>query len=312
MNRVRAHPLKNYLTRHAQVALNSLGRLFREPVGALMTVAVIAIALALPSGLYLVTANLQKLSTHWDGDTTISVFMKQTAADAETAALAEQLKTWPEIAAVELITPDQALAEFRHLSGFGDALELLDENPLPAVLALRPAADLSQGDGADSLLQRLRAQPGVDLVQLDLQWVKRFNAIVRVARQAIGLIAALLGLAVLLIVGNTIRLEIQNRRAEIEITQLIGATPGFIRRPFLYSGVWYGLAGAVLAWVLVQLAIWSLGGPVRQLAGLYDSAYRLSSFAFSEFLLLLAAGALLGLAGAFLAVGRHLGSLEPL
>lgn len=312
MNAVRAHPLQNYLTRHAQVALNSLGRLFREPVGALMTVAVIAIALALPAALYLVTGNLQKLSTQWDGDATISVFMKQTTAATDTAALADRLKTWPEIADVKVITPDEALAEFKDLSGFGDALALLDENPLPAVLALRPATDLSQGDAADQLLQRLRAEPGVDLVQLDLQWVKRFKAMVRLAQKAIGLIASLLGLAVLLIVGNTIRLEIQNRRAEIEITQLIGATPGFIRRPFLYSGVWYGLAGALLAWLLVQLAIWSLGGPVSELAGLYDSAYRLAGFSVQEFLLLLVAGTLLGLAGAFVAVGRHLGSLDPL
>lgn len=311
MSRMRAHPLRNYLTRHAQVALNSLGRLFREPGGALMTIAVIAIALALPAGLYLLTGNLQKLSTHWDGDTTISVFMRSDADEAAASSLAEQLRSWSEIAAVELITPDQALTEFSSLSGFGDALELLEQNPLPAVLALKPATDLGEGDLAERLLERLRAQPGVDLVQLDLQWVKRFNAIVRLARQAIGLIAALLGLAVLLIVGNTIRLEIQNRRAEIEITQLIGATPGFIRRPFLYSGVWYGLAGGLLAWTMVQIAIWSLGGPVRQLAGLYDSAYRLVSFSFSETLLLLAGAALLGLAGAFLAVGRHLGEFDP-
>lgn len=311
MKRPQPSPLKNYLARHAQVALNSLGRLFREPVGALMTVAVIAIALALPSGLYLLTTNLQKLSTHWDGDTTISVFMRQSATPSDSEALAKQLADWPEIAAVHLITPDAALAEFSNLSGFGDALDLLDENPLPAVLALKPATDLGDADTTDALLQRLRTQPGVDLVQLDLQWVKRFNAIVHLARQGIGLIAALLGLAVLLIVGNTIRLEIQNRHAEIEITQLIGATPGFIRRPFLYSGVWYGFAGALLAWLLVEVAIWALGGPVRELAGLYDSGYRLAAFSVSESALLLGAGMLLGLAGAFLAVGRHLGRLEP-
>ncbi len=298
--------LHTYLTRHAQVALHSLGRLTREPLASLMTVAVIAIALALPSALYLLTNNLQRLSTHWDGDTTISLFLKlQTAAD-QTQNLAHQIKQWKEIEAVQVITPDQALEEFRSQSGFGDALEILQENPLPPVIAVKPTRQFSHPDDISQLLEKLKALSEVEMAQLDLQWVKRFNALLVLVKQGIWLLASLLGLAVLLIIGNTIRLEIQNRKQEIEITNLIGATHGFIRRPFLYSGLWYGLAGAVLAWLLIQAAFLFLKQPAMHLASLYDSAFRLTVFSISEAFLLLISGAVLGLLGSWIAVGRHL------
>ncbi|HHO68085.1 MAG TPA: cell division protein FtsX [Gammaproteobacteria bacterium] len=301
--------LQVYLLRHVQVALASLGRLWRAPLASFMTAAVIGIALALPAGLYLLTGNLQRLSTYWDGNASISLFLKHDVSDAQARKLGKRLEGWPEIASVKLITADQALAEFRELSGFGDALDSLDENPLPAVLAVRPTAD--DTGAASRLLERLRALDSVDIAQLDLQWVARFNAMVALAQRGIALIGLLLGLAVLLIVGNTIRLEIQNRRDEIQVTKLIGATDAFIRRPFLYTGLWYGLAGALLAWLLVELAFWQLAGPVQQLAGLYQSHFGLAAFSFTDTLALAATGTGLGLAGSWLAVGRHLGDIEP-
>lgn len=303
--------LHGYLTRHAQVALASLGRLTREPLASLMTLAVIAIALALPTTLYLLTDNLQRLGTVWDGDTTISLFLTRASTLQAAEELTGQLQQWQEIDTAQLITPEQALQEFRALSGFGDALDLLQENPLPAVIAVKPSRSASDEARLAGLLDRLKALPAVELAQLDLLWVKRLNAILALARQAIRLIATLLGLAVLLIIGNTIRLEIQNRRDEIEIIQLIGATHRFIRRPFLYTGLWYGLLGAALAWLLVQSTLLLMDRPVSQLAGLYDSHYRLMALSVSDSLLLLVTGAVLGLLGAWLAVGRHLRSLEP-
>lgn len=303
--------LHTYATRHAQVALNSLGRLMREPLAALMTISVIAIALALPAALYLLTNNLQALSTYWDGDTTISLFLKPQTGTAQTQRLAGQFKQWGEIEAIEVITPQQALEEFRSRSGFGDALDLLNENPLPPVIAIKPASQYADPDTISRLLDKLKALPEVDMAQLDLQWVKRLSAILALIKQGIWLVAGLLGLAVLLVIGNTIRLEIQNRKQEIEITRLIGATHGFIRRPFLYSGFWYGLSGALLAWLLVQVAFLLLDGPTRQLAGLYDSSFRLQAFSLAEAFLLLISGTALGLLGAWLAVSRQLGSLEP-
>ncbi len=303
--------LHNWITRHAQVALNSLGRLYRAPSASLMTAAVIAIALALPSGLYLLTGNLQRLSTQWDGSANLSLFLHRSVTLKQAGALKNKLAKMPEIDSVQLITPEQALAEFRALSGFGEVLDVLDENPLPAVIAVKPDQDHSNADAAAALLEKLRSFPEVELAQLDLQWVRRFNAIVDIVRRSIWVMGALLGLAVLLIVGNTIRLEIQSRREEIEITKLIGATNGFIRRPFLYSGLWYGLAGAILADVLVEIAFLQLYNPVRRLAGLYQSNFSLHTLSFTDTLSLLATGAALGLLGAWLAVGRHLAAIEP-
>jgi cell division transport system permease protein len=306
-----AHPLRNYFVRHVQVALNSLGRLYRSPLASLMTAAVIGIALALPSGLYLLTGNLQRLSTQWDGSASFSLFLHKSVSLQQTRALQSRLQQWPEIESLQLITPDQALAEFSELSGFGDALEALEENPLPFVITVKPTQAQADAGSAALLLERLRTIPEVELAQLDLQWVKRFDAIVEIVRRSIWVMAALLGLAVLLITGNTIRLEIQNRRDEIEITKLIGATNGFIRRPFLYSGFWYGVIGAVMAGLLVELAFLQIHNPVRQLAGLYESGFSLQTLSVAEGLALLVAGASLGLLGAMLAVGRHLAAIEP-
>jgi cell division transport system permease protein len=276
-----------------------------------MTAAVIGIALALPSGLYLLTDNLQRLSTQWDGNASFSVFLHKNVSLQQAQTLQNRLQQWPEIDSLQLITPEQALLEFRALSGFGEALDALDENPLPFVITIKPARAQSDAGSVALLLDKLRAFPEVELAQLDLQWVKRFNAIVDIVRRSIWVMAALLGLAVLLITGNTIRLEIQNRRDEIEITKLIGATNGFIRRPFLYSGFWYGVMGAVVAGLLVELAFLQLHSPVRQLAGLYQSGFSLQTLSLVESLALLVAGTSLGLLGAWLAVGRHLAAIEP-
>ena len=303
--------LQTYLIRHAQVALNSLGRLYRSPLAAFMTAAVIGIALALPSGLYLLTGNLQQLSNQWDGGANLSVFLQRSASQAQAERLAATLGAWPEIESIQLITADEALEEFRELSGFGETLDALDENPLPHVLAIKPVAAASSAAAAGDLVERLRQLPEVDLAQLDLQWVKRFNAIVSIVRRSIWVMSALLGLAVLLITGNTIRLEIQSRREEIEITKLIGATDGFIRRPFLYSGLWYGVSGALLATIMVETAFLQLQTPVHQLAGLYQSGFRLQTLGFGDMGSLLLSGGLLGLLGAWIAVGRHLSAIEP-
>jgi len=304
-------PIHNYFVRHIQVALNSLGHLYRAPLASLMTIAVIGIALALPSGLYLLAGNLQKLGAQWDGGANLSLFLHKSVSLAQARKVKEKLAQWPEIDSLQLITPEQALAEFRELSGFGQALELLDDNPLPVVLAIKPSPEHATALAAEALTGKLRSLPEVELAQLDLQWVKRFNTIMEIVQRTIWVMGALLGLAVLLITGNTIRLEIQNRREEIEITKLIGATDGFIRRPFLYAGLWYGLFGAVMGALLVELALLQLLEPVRRLAGLYQSRFSLEILTSGELLYLLIAGSFLGLTGAWIAVGRHLSAIEP-
>ncbi len=304
------HP-RTYLQRHAQVALDSLGRLWRNPLPSLMTAAVIGIALALPSSLYLLLDNLHRVSGAWDGQASLSVFMKDKVPPAKRDDLAGRIRGWQEVASVQVITPEQALAEFSTRAGLGDALESLDENPLPAVLVVVPQADHTTPAAAAALQQKLAQLPEVELAQLDLEWVQRLNGMIEIARRGILLVGALLALAVLLVIGNTIRLEIQNRRDEIVVTKLIGATNPFVRRPFLYSGLWYGLLGATLAWLLVSAGFWLLADPVARLAGLYQSNFILQTRPLASLGVLLGSGVLLGLLGSWLAVGRHLSAIEP-
>jgi cell division transport system permease protein len=276
-----------------------------------MTSAVIGIALALPVGLHLLIDNLQQLSGGWERGTDISLFLKQEIGDEQAAALADKLRRHQRIASIRLIGKNEALEEFRRLSGFGQAIEALDNNPLPALLVVQPKAEFSDARSAQRLVQELGLLPEAELVQLDLQWVKRLQALARIAQRGVLVLASLLGLAVLLVVGNTIRLEIQHRHAEIEISKLIGATDAFIRRPFLYTGIWYGLFGGSLAWLLVSLSIGLLSGPVAALAGLYQSTFQLTPLDAGGALLLLSGSAGLGLGGSWLAVARHLNKIEP-
>lgn len=302
---------RTFLQRHAQVALDSLGRLYRNRLSSLMTAAVIGIAMALPSGLYLLLDNMDRLSGSWDGQPSLSVFLKQEVSESVAQQLAERVRTWPEISSLQLITPDQALDEFSTRSGFADVLGALTENPLPVVLIVTPTSAHTAPAAASALRERLGALPETELAQLDLEWVQRLAAIVEITRRGILIISALLALAVLLVVGNTIRLEIQNRREEILVTKLIGATNAFVRRPFLYSGIWYGALGALIAWLLVETGFWLLSGPVSQLAVLYQSGFALQTLPGQLLLVLLGGGMILGLLGSWLAVGRHLAQIKP-
>ncbi|MEW8229868.1 MAG: permease-like cell division protein FtsX [Candidatus Thiodiazotropha endolucinida] len=302
---------KIWLQRHAQVALASLGRLVNNHLASLMTCAVIGIALAMPVGLHVLLGNLQHVSGAWDSGASISLFLKQSVSDKQAASLADKLRRHQRIETVELITREAALDEFQQLSGYADALEALDSNPLPAVLIVQPNVEFTTAETAQLLVRELKLLPDADIVQLDLQWVRRLQALTVIAQRAVVVLAALLGMAVLLIVGNTIRLEIQNRHAEIEITKLIGATNAFIRRPFLYTGFWYGLFGGIIAWLLIAIAITLLSGPIANLANLYESSFNLASFDIATIASLLLGSSLLGLAGAWLAVGRHLSAIEP-
>lgn len=301
----------SYLAHHRQVAGDSLQRLLRTPTASAMTWLVIGIALALPVGLLVALNNLEAMSRGWDGAAQISLFMQRDAAPAQTQSLADSLQRRGDIERVELISPEQALAEFQALSGYGEVIDHLDNNPLPAVIVVRP---LAQGLGAEtvaSMLEELRAQPGVEQAVLDLEWLQRLYAMMQVGKRLALALAVLLALGVLLVIGNTIRLAIEGRRDEIVIVKLVGATDAFVRRPFLYTGVWYGLGGGLVAWLLVNLSLWWLSGPVAQLSGLYGSGFSLNGMGIGGSLLLWCSATLLGLAGAWLAVGRHLGDIEP-
>jgi cell division transport system permease protein len=300
-----------YFTHHLRVMITTLGQMWSAPVSTLMTSAVIGIALAMPAGLYVLLGNLKQLASGWEGAAQISVFLKKSVSEDRVRALSERLRGWEGIDELRYISPGQALNEFRESSGFGEVLDRLDENPLPGVLVIRPSPGNTEAVQLEVLLGRLQQLNEVDMAQLDLEWVRRLNGLIEVGQRGVLLLGGLLGLAIILVVGNTIRLTIFNRREEILVTKLIGATDSFIRRPFLYGGFWYGVIGALIAWLLVSLFIGLLNGPVSRLAVLYSSDFSLDSLGLNATILLLTVGILLGYLGSWLAVGRHLKAIEP-
>ena len=222
-----------WLTRHAQTFIGSLGRLSQHSLATLMTTLVIGIALALPACLHLLVTNAQSAVGGWNRAVSVSVYLKRPTAAEEARRIAERMGQRRDIEAVDLVTADDALKAFRTNSGFGAAIDALNENPLPHALVLRPAADYATPEHLAALAEELRKLPSVDVVQLDTAWVERLAAILDAIRRGVLLAGGLLAVGVLVIVGNTIRLDIQNRRDEIEITKLVGGSDGIVRRPIL-------------------------------------------------------------------------------
>jgi cell division transport system permease protein len=296
--------------RHVSTSIGSLGRLFRQPFASLMIVLVIAVTLAIPAALNLVVKNAQAVSSGWDNALDFSIYLKRDLNESEAAGLARLIQQRADVESVQLITASEALADFKQQSGFGDALDQLSENPLPHTLVVRPSpANTSQS--LILLQEELGNLPESDLVQVDTEWVQRFHAILDIVRQAIVIGATLLGVAIVVIIGNTIRLDIQNRREEIEVTKLIGASNAFVRRPFLWSGFWYGLFGGGLALGLVQYGLYLLEQPAARLAGLYQSGVSVLALTLNESLTILGVGVLLGLVGSWFAAARHMRRIEP-
>jgi cell division transport system permease protein len=303
--------MKQWLERHVQTLVGSLGRLWTQPFATLLTVLVIGIALALPACLHVLVANVRAASGGWGNALDISVYMKPAATLEQARQAEKRIAQRRDVEDVTLIEADDALAEFRKDSGFGEALDALKDNPLPHALVVRPAAGFREPATVETLSAELRKVEGVDLVQLDTAWVSRFNAILDVVRRVVLLAAGLFALGILVIVGNTIRLDIENRRDEIEVTKLVGGSDGFVRRPFLYNGVWYGLGGGLVAWLTVTVVISLLGEPVQRIAGLYGSSYRLHGLGFEGSVVLLVGGVLLGWLGSFIAATREIRGIEP-
>lgn len=311
-NRKRKRSALNiYLSHHLWVAVSSLGQLWRTPFSTFLTSAVIAISLALPFGLQILLNNVQQLSTTWQDSAQITLYLKQGLSDAMAQQAYKHVQTWDGVEKVHYVSPEQALEEFKQLSGFGEALEVLQQNPLPAVLIIKPVAGFNQPAQLELLASKFQKLQAVDQAQLDMDWVRRLAAVIRLGERGVLLLASLLGVGVLLVIGNTIRLTIYNRRQEIVVTKLIGATNRFIRRPFLYTGFWYGLFGAVMAWLLVMFLLALLKGPVDQLAQLYNSSFTIGGMSAKMSLTIYSSGVMLGLLGAWLAVGKHLQAIEP-
>jgi cell division transport system permease protein len=303
--------VRTWFERHTQTFVGSLGRLWSKPFSTLLTILVIGIALALPACLHVLVQNVRSASGGWGNALDISVYMKPKATLEQAKQAAERIRKRRDVEKVTLVKADDALEEFRRSSGFGEALDALKENPLPNALVVRPAAEARESSRVAELSEELRGIDGVDIVQLDTAWVSRFNAILDVVRRVVLLALGLFALGVLVIVGNTIRLDIENRRDEIEVTKLVGGSNGFVRRPFLYNGVWYGLGGGLIAWLVVTVVMTALGEPVQRIAGLYGSRFELTGLGLEGSAALLLGGAALGWIGSYIASTRQLRGIEP-
>jgi len=275
-----------------------------------MIILVIAVTLAIPAAANLLIKNALSISSGWDNALDFSIYLHRGISASDAQDLAQLIAQRADVAAVDFVSAGEALEQFKQQSGFGEALDHLSENPLPHTLIVRPGPSNSV-QSMILLQEELGNLPEADIVQVDTEWVQRFHAILDIVRQAIVIGAALLGVAIIVIIGNTIRLDIQSRHEEIEVTKLIGASNAFVRRPFLWSGFWYGLFGSLLALALVQYGLFLLEQPIARLAGLYQSSITVLTLTGGEILSLLGIGVALGLIGSWFAATRHMRRIEP-
>lgn len=296
--------------RHSYSFFSSLGALLKHRIGTLMTVLVLGIAILLPLGLFVIMNNLDRLDLQQDEWGAITVFIAAETSDSATRSLSETVLSRHDVTAVELVSPEQGMAEFRESSGFGQSLEMLEDNPLPWVLMVSPVvADNQQGDielRLSELMEFLESRPEVQSVQYDHKWLQRLGRLLELGRAVVLVLTFLFGMAVIVVVANTIRLDVAARSEEIEILALVGAGNSFIRQPFLYSGLWYGMMGGALAAGLMKLGLFYLDAPLARLLDAYDHGINLYGLLAKDIALLIISSGFLGMLGAWVSVQRYL------
>lgn len=302
--------LSRFAQDHVRAFVFSLRKLRQNPIGTLLTALVIGVTLALPASLHMLVSNVSQLSYSWEGALQTSLYLKDGVTQERGRALSRELGERETVARTHYISRDEALEEFRKASGFGDALDLIENNPLPAVITVTPKKSLDK-EQISTLVNELSKLPEVEQAKLDQKWLERLYAVLGIIQRSVLAVAILLGLAVVITVGNTVRLDIQARREEIEVMKLIGAPSSFIRRPFLYAGLWFGLSGGIVALLLVNIGLLVLSGPVQHLAGIYESDFALVGLSAKAALAVFSGGILLGWLGALVTVTRHLKRIEP-
>lgn len=294
---------------HRAMAADSARRLIRRPLGSLLTMVAIGIALILPCALWLALGSAQVLDTELEESATLTVYLASSLGERQAMEKADTLRAHPDIAGARLVTAAEGMAEFQQALGLEDVLTRLDENPLPASVIVSPR-DTSPNAVRD-LAEQLDVVDGVDEVRLDMAWLERLSRLAELGRRLTLALGLLFGFGVLLIVGNTVRLAVESRRQEIEVVTLIGATHAFVRRPFLYSGAWYGLGGGLLAWAMLTAGRQWLAAPIQALAQSYGANFVMPSLGLEGSVFLLISSTLLGWLGSWMAVNRHLKEIRP-
>jgi cell division transport system permease protein len=303
------HLLSNYLIRHVQAALNSVGQLSRAPFNTVMTCVVIGIAMALPLALFVLLKNVDVISHNFQQSNQLTLYLKPEISTAQVNDLLLILKKNPSINQVTAISPEQGLKELQLQAGIANPLSDLTGNPLPWAIVVLPDTSLKSPAQLTALGNNLKQNAEVDTVQLDVLWAQRLFALVALGHRFVYALSIFLCLGVLLIVNNCIRSATQNNKKEIDVIKLIGGTHAFIRRPFLYTGMIYGLLGGIIAWQSVDILLLWMKTPSSQLAELYHSQFQLAQINLRETLSLLGASLVLGFTGALIAVTRHLRSV---
>lgn len=296
---------------HLLAASNSLNHLSRTPGASMMTIVVIAISLTLPAVFWVFTDNLATLTKNWQRQGHISLYLKSPLSATEEAAFLEQVRQTEGVGTVSLKSAAEGLLELQQQEGMQDIMRYLPQNPLPAVIDVDPALNITTPLQMEQLYKKLQAYPQVDQAKLDMEWINRLHAILSFANKAANALIALLASAVVLIIGNTLRLAMQNRHEEIQLLKLMGATDPYIARTFLYSGIWYSLGGAILAVLFVNIIMLSLSLVVTQLASAYKMHYSISGLSVKQAYLMLIISIILGWLGARLSVNRQIASIEP-
>ncbi|MGF1769103.1 permease-like cell division protein FtsX [Enterovibrio makurazakiensis] len=300
--------MANFLSLHKQQCGQALKDLLARPTGNLLTVLALAFSLALPVTLYMLAKNVVAVSTQWQAPNQLTVYLDDMPENSATS-LSEELLQWSEIGSAAYISPDQGLLELRQIQGFDEAVSLLDDNPLPGVIVVTPNSD--DAAAVTALASKLHAESGIEEVRLDSDWLQRLAAIESLVLTLTWVFSGLMLMAVFLIVGNTLRLQVLNQKQEIQVMKLVGATDSYILRPYLYTGVWLALSGAVVAWIVATVNGLLLDAAVAKLATLYSSGFRLSGLGVDETLILFMVAGLIGLLAARLAAGKHLRDIEP-
>lgn len=312
MNRTRLRRwVRAWGRRQLYSLFSSLGTLFSHKVGTLLTVLVLGIAMVLPIGLFVTLNNLRSIDFREEDWGSITVFLRPGVSEQQALELTDRINARTD-AGASAVSPQQGLEEFRTASGFGQALDVLDSNPLPWVLLVQP--EVHQGKElsavAETLASWLASLPEVDSIQLDYKWLQRLAGLLRLGNALVTTLSVMFSLAVLVVIANTIRMDVANRADEIEVLSLVGAGDSFIRQPFLYSGLWYGFLGAALALVLLQLCIAYLQAPLENLLDAYGNEFRIARLNLSQTGVILLGGAVLGLLGAWVSVERYLRALR--